>query len=589
MATGDNVSVFYVTERGGLLARRLMGLYPGLAKAKFTKKVVQDAWIEGGALVFIMAAAIVVRTLAPLIKDKRSDPAVIVLDELGRHVISLLGGHLGGANRKAREIARFLRTEAVVTTGSDVNGLTPIDLWARDNGLVIDDPGALPHAGVQLINGGRLNVYSDIEISLPPDFVRVSDPESAQVFITCRKDIVPKGGLYLRPKKLVVGIGFNRGTSAEEIDDAVKKALDRNKLSFLSVFAVATIDIKKDEQGIAVFAKKSGLHILSFTARELNGVPGVTPSEAAFQATGAKAVAEPAAALGAGSETILVRKEKRGNVTVAVAVSEWPANGEKAGRQEGHERGRGRICVVGIGPGNAEFITPHARKAILDADVVVGYHAYMDLIRDLVTDKKTFATGMTQEVARCRKAVEIACEGQAVAMVCGGDPGIYAMAGLVFEVLREKDGPHELPAVEIIPGVSAMNACAARLGAPLMHDFASVSLSDRLTPWNLIEKRLDAAAMAGFVIVLYNPKSRGRAGHIEKAREIVLRHRAPETPVGIVRGAMRTDEGVVVTDLKSMADHDIDMHTTVIIGNSQTFRWGEWMITPRGYEGKLKS
>jgi precorrin-3B C17-methyltransferase len=196
---------------------------------------------------------------------------------------------------------------------------------------------------------------------------------------------------------------------------------------------------------------------------------------------------------------------------------------------------------------------------------------------------------MTQEVDRCRKAVELALSGKTVSVISGGDPGIYAMAGLVFELLKEQDSGTPLPYVEVIPGISALNACAARLGAPLMHDFASISLSDRLTPWDLIEKRLDAAAMADFVIILYNPKSKGRAGHIARAREIVMKHRPPETPVGIVKGAMREDEKIVLADLGTMVGHEIDMQTTVIIGNSKTFFWNNLMITPRGYENKFKS
>jgi precorrin-3B C17-methyltransferase len=194
---------------------------------------------------------------------------------------------------------------------------------------------------------------------------------------------------------------------------------------------------------------------------------------------------------------------------------------------------------------------------------------------------------MTQEVERAARAIELARQGRTIAVVSGGDPGIYAMAGLVLDLLRKgARGRRPGPVIEVIPGVSALNACAARLGAPLMHDFAAVSLSDRLTPWETIEGRLNAAAVADFVIALYNPKSRGRPTHIRKARQIIMRHRAPETPVGIVRGAMRADEVVILTDLAHMPFDEIDMQTTVIVGNSKTFVWEHLMITPRGYEGK---
>jgi len=258
---------------------------------------------------------------------------------------------------------------------------------------------------------------------------------------------------------------------------------------------------------------------------------------------------------------------------------------------------KGKIFVVGTGPGSLEHITPAARKAIEQADVIVGYGTYLDLIKELLQGKEVVSTGMTQEVDRCRRAVELAREGKIVAMICGGDPGVYAMAGLVFEILKGQESgeqknselrtPHSELTVEVLPGISALNAAASRLGAPLMHDFACISLSDRLTPWDMIEKRLHAAADADFVIVLYNPRSKGRAGHLGKARDIILKHRKASTIVGIVKGAMREHETVIVTDLARMQESDVDMQTTVIIGNSKTFAWNNLMITPRGYENKF--
>lgn len=223
------------------------------------------------------------------------------------------------------------------------------------------------------------------------------------------------------------------------------------------------------------------------------------------------------------------------------------------------------------------------------------------MIQDLIRDKEVMSSGMRQEVDRCAKAVELAQQGNTVAVICSGDPGIYAMAGLVFEVLSRQQSavsgqlvganccsPFPSVNVEIIPGIPALSACASRLGAPLMHDFASISLSDLLTPWELIEKRLEAAASADFVIVIYNPKSKGRPDNIKKARDIILKFRSPDTPAGIVKGATRENESVVITDLKNMLDNEIDMQSTVIIGNSNTFTWQDRMVTPRGYSKKYK-
>jgi len=387
-----------------------------------------------------------------------------------------------------------------------------------------------------------------------------------------------KGQVYLRPKNLIIGIGCNSGTSVDEIEDAVINILKENNLSSLSICSIATIDKKGDEPGLIAFARKYSFEMNTFTPDELNAVKGILRSESVFKATGANAVAEPAALLASGTDKLLIPKQKIRNVTIAVA-------------EHRAQNIQGKIYIVGTGPGSIEHITPYARNAIKNSDVIVGYGTYIDLIQELIKDKKVISTGMTQEIDRCKRSVELALAGKIVSVVSGGDPGIYGMAGLVFEILRtqtqENKNLSEIN-IEVIPGVSALNACAARLGAPLMHDFAVISLSDRLTPWKLIEKRLEAASISDFIIVLYNPRSIGRQEHINKAKDIILKYRYPETPVGIVKAAMRDNEEIVVTNLKDMLDHDIDMQATVIIGNSQTFTWNNWMITLRGYENKFK-
>lgn len=591
-------TIIYITDNGRRVAERLKSLLPDAEIARYSPAGVEDLWRRNEALVFIMASGIVVRTIAPLLKDKRTDPAVVVLDEAGKHAISLVGGHLGGANDLAREVAAHLGGEAVITTASDVNNLPSIDLWARDNNLVIENWDVLPLVATSYLNNGGLRVYCDIPLELPPEFLRMADPRFADAIITNSRDVYAgsprctitgegcstgacrvKGQLTLRPVNLVTGIGCNSGTSLDEIENAVQRTLDEHDLVFLSLHSLATIDIKGSEPGLRGFAEKYGLALHTYSRSDLNAVPGVARSEAAFKATGAYGVSEPAALLAAGADKLLVPKQKKGNVTVAVAKMDIMTNVQDI---------RGKIYVVGTGPGSLDHITPAARTAIERSQVIVGYGTYLDLIKELLRDKEIVSTGMTQEVERCRKAVDIAREGKAVAIISGGDPGVYAMAGLVFELLRADAEKNEIPpAVEVLPGISALNAGASRLGAPLMHDFACVSLSDRLTSWEMIEKRLDAAAAADFVIVLYNPRSKGRAGHLSRAREIILKHRGPKTAVGLVKGAMREQEKIIVTDLVNMRDSDVDMQTTVIIGNTKTFVWNDLMITPRGYENKF--
>ncbi len=613
-------AIIYITDNGLSLAQRLKTLSPDVEIVKFAPGVVTELWSKYEALVFIMASGIVVRTIAPLLKDKKTDPAVVLLDEAGKFVVSLAGGHLGGANELAREISQFLGGEAVITTASDVNGLPSIDLWARDHDLIIENWHDLPQVGTRYVNNGALRIYSDIPFAFPDEFLKVADPRFADAIISNRRDVYAgsprctitgegcstdacrvKGQVYLRPMNLVIGIGCNGGTSGDEIEAAVRGALEEHNLVFSSIGSLATISIKANEPGLKLFAEKYGFPLRSFSPEELNRVEGTVRSDTVFRATGAHGVAEPAALLAAGADRLLVPKQKKGNVTVAVAETKKVQSTEfrvQSNKEAKAETKKGKIYVVGTGPGSLEHITPAAQEAIRKSDVIVGYGTYLDLITELLKGKEVLSTGMTQEVDRCRKAVELARGGKTVAVISGGDPGVYAMAGLVFEILRSQEsgdknrppapGPwtHDV-SVEVIPGISALNASASRLGAPLMHDFACISLSDRLTPWEVIEKRLEAAATADFVIVLYNPRSKGRAGHIGRAREIILKHRGPATVVGIVKGAMREHESVIVTDLENMKDSDIDMQTTVIIGNSKTFVWNHLMVTPRGYENKF--
>lgn len=248
---------------------------------------------------------------------------------------------------------------------------------------------------------------------------------------------------------------------------------------------------------------------------------------------------------------------------------------------------RGKIYVVGFGPGDREHITLRAAKALREAHLVVGYSTYIGLVRDLIEDKEIVETGMTEEVDRAVAVVDRASRGETVAVVSSGDAGIYGMAGLVYDVLRERGwAPGESPDVEVVPGVTALSSVASLLGAPVMHDFCGISLSDLLTPWETIEARIEAAARADFVIGLYNPKSGRRTWQIGRTREILLQHRDPKTPVGIVKSGYRPGQQVVRTDLEHMCDHEIGMLTTLIIGNSQTYWLGDRMVTPRGYQKK---
>ncbi len=250
---------------------------------------------------------------------------------------------------------------------------------------------------------------------------------------------------------------------------------------------------------------------------------------------------------------------------------------------------KGKILLVGIGPGAEEHMTFRARAAIAEADVVVGYSTYIKLVEDLLDGKLVVRKGMTEEIDRCVEAYEQARQGKVVALISSGDAGIYGMAGPTYEVLLQSGWtPGDGVDVEVVPGATALTACAALVGAPLTHDFCSISLSDLLTPWPVIARRLESAARADFVVALYNPKSGRRTGQIVEAQRILLQYRAATTPVALVKSAYRDLQSVQFTTLDRMAEHKIGMLTTVLIGNSSTYLRENLMITPRGYANKYQ-
>ena len=250
---------------------------------------------------------------------------------------------------------------------------------------------------------------------------------------------------------------------------------------------------------------------------------------------------------------------------------------------------KGKIMLVGIGPGSHDHMTHRARAAIAESDVVVGYTTYIKLVADLLEGKEVIRKGMTEELDRAVNALARAREGKKVALISSGDAGVYGMAGPTYEVLFQAGWtPESGVEVEVVPGASAINACAALVGAPLTHDFCSISLSDLLTPWPVIARRLDAVAAADFVVALYNPKSGRRTQQSVPAQQLFLRHRKPDTPVAVVKSAYRRRERIEFTTLDRMSDCDIGMLTTVLIGNSNTFIRHGLMVTPRGYANKYE-
>lgn len=327
----NRTTVFYITGSGLKVAQKIKNNFPEAELIKYDAKLFADKWPTVKNIICIMATGIVVRAVAPLIKDKKIDPAIVVLDETGRFVISLLSGHLGGANELAKKVAGVLGAEAVITTASDVQGKTALDLWAKEKDLYVEDFEKLKKISARIVNGKQIKLKIDGAVNagtIPEEFIPAVSIKEADVIISHR--LIKSRALFLRPKSLCVGIGCNHGTSKEEIGKELKGVFIKEKLSYHSVRGLATIDIKRDEEGLIEFARDNGFIIEFFTKDELNKAISayhIKGSEAVKAATGAAAVAEPAAILSAkkvcGNIRLIKPKVKRGNVTLAIAEAEF--------------------------------------------------------------------------------------------------------------------------------------------------------------------------------------------------------------------------------------------------------------------------
>jgi cobalt-precorrin 5A hydrolase / precorrin-3B C17-methyltransferase len=522
-----------------------------------------DAWAGSDVVVCFLATGATVRLIAPLLADKHTDPGVVCVDEAGRFAVALTGGHDGGANDAARRIAALVGAEPVVTTATDSAGFPPLDGFGADLGFRLADPAPVARVTRAMLDGAGATVVADASWPVPP-LPEGADP--VRLVVSDRVDA--KGDLVYRPPSLVVGVGASRGVTAEAVAAVVDAALAAGGLDPSAVRALATVDVKADEAGILALAADRGWPVLTFPAAELAGETVPTPSEVVRAAVGTPSVAEAAAlraARDAGRDaSLVVAKQITPTATAAVA----------------RLVPRGRLTIVGIGPGAEDLRTPRATAALRRASVVVGLDQYVDQVRHLLSPgARIVASALGEESKRAREAVELATEGHAVALIGSGDAGLYAMASPALELAGADVD------VEAVPGVTAALAASALLGAPLGHDHASVSLSDLHTPWPVIVDRLRAVAGADLVACLYNPRSKARTAQFAEALAILGEHRPPETPVGVVRDASRPGQRVHLTTLAEVtADPSIvDMRSVVLIGSRRTRLVAGRMVTPREY------
>ena len=546
---------------------------------------------EGRPIIAFAASGIVIRALAPVLGDKHDEPPVLAISPDGRSVVPLLGGH-GGANALARRAAAVLDGHAALTTAGEAS-----------LGVALDDPSAgwtlaagdAKAAMAALLAGAGLNVDPRLGWPAVRSLARARRGALAQnaiVTLVCRDLAGPAAGpleLVYRPRRYALGVGCERGASVGELADLVRDVLAEADVGPGSIALVSSLDLKADERAVEELARALGVparfhpaHVLEAETARL-----ATPSEVVFAEVGCHGVAEGAALVSTGPDgELVVPKRKGARTTAALARAPEPIDANSIGRA------RGSLRVVGIGPGSPEWRSPEATRALRGATDWVGYSLYLDLVAELGERRRhDFPLGAEED--RVRFALELAGEGRDVALVCSGDAGIYAMASLAMELVDrgEVSDAARRVALAVCPGISALQAAAARIGAPLGHDFCTISLSDLLTPWPDIERRIRAAAEGDFVIAFYNPVSKRRRTQLAHAKTVLLRHRPPGTPVVLATNLGRDAERVRVVSLNELDVDDVDMLTVVLVGSTNTkrFRTGDGrdrVYTPRGYDAK---
>ena len=562
--------------------------------------LLQSQWGRAQGFVVVGACGLVTRLIAPLLQGKNQDPAVVVVDPHGAFAIPLLGGHAAGAEALSQGVAALLGGQAVLTGSSGSQGRLALDAFGKSWGWrrsATGDWNALMQKaaagqrtglGVKQTNGTQL--WRGLAAAAASGLVSGNGDQTTVLATGPGQSngadltigITRGEGCRWHPPSLWLGLGCERGTSQELIARLVDQELDRLGLAPEAIAGMASIDRKSDEQAFLALAQERGWAQQWMPAATLNAIAVPNPSDAVAAEMGTASVAEAAALVAAGpgarlllDKTIARAQDgEQGAATLAIATSaeQWAPQA-------------GQLHLVGSGPGRLDLLTPDARRALAEATVWVGYGLYLDLLEPLRRPDQLRCDGrLTEERARCAQALGLANQGLNVALVSSGDSGIYAMAGLALELWLSQS-PGQRPSFEVHPGISALQLAAARAGAPLMHDFCTISLSDRLTPWEVIEKRLEAAAAGDFVVAIYNPRSKGRDWQLARAQELLLAGRPGTTPVALARQLGRPEEQVSLHTLGDLPIEQVDMLTLVLVGNSTSRTQDGRMVTPRGYPG----
>ncbi len=561
--TARETAIVILGEGSLATARRIQSALPGacifglagrttgvdIPYSDFGEKL-RELFLDDVPIVALCAAGIVIRTLAPLLQNKRAEPPVLAVAEDGSAVVPLLGG-LRGVNAIAQKIGAALGAVPAITTTGEVRfGAT---LEAPPAGYELRNPADSKRFMSDLLAGNAV-VLSGNAPWLADTHLPFANEGPLSIRVTSEDHEPRARELVFHPRSLAIGLAAGNA----DLPALVLGALARHRLApqAVGVLLAAERDVARAE----IHAVGAALD------RPVRFLPEASTHEALLEATIPARVGKP-----------LID----GPVAIVEAAS--PIVAEKIGRA------RGRLAVVGLGPGKTEWMAPEARRLLATADDIVGYETYVRMAGPFLATQRVHMSDNREELDRARHALSLAALGRAVAVVSSGDPGIFAMATAVMEALHKSDDPAWAGVeITVIPGISAAQGAAARIGAPLGHDFCVLSLSDNLKPWKVIERRLDSAAAADLVLALYNPISRNRPWQLGQALKIIARHRSASTPVIVGRDVGRPDENVRVVALSSLSPSDVDMRTVLIVGSTTTMVFpridgGVWTYTPRTY------
>ncbi|RMR61653.1 precorrin-3B C(17)-methyltransferase [Pseudomonas cichorii] len=562
----QNIPAIVILGNGSLAtARRIQQLYPdalihGLAErvqgadSTYTEfgTTLRQLYQQNTPIIALCASGIVIRTLAPLLLEKGAEPAVLAVAEDGSAVVPLLGG-LGGVNVMAREIAAGLGVAPAITTSGELRFGTC--LLNPPSGYALGDLELGKRFVSDLLSGERVRIEG-----AAPWLAQAQLPEDPHaelaIHVGCAEREPSSNELLIYPRSVLVAVS----ETGSQLADSVRAALHEARVAVQSLACLLAGDAQMADADLHQAAADLGVpvrFVQTETASEMarHAVPQLLPP----------------ISVGEG---------------MALAVARQPLDVQQIGR------GRGRLAVIGLGPGAAEFMVPAVKAELARANDVLGYETYVRMAGPFRPDQVLHCTDNREEMLRARHAFELAAQGRSVVVVSSGDPGVFAMASAVLEALHESTNPQwHAVELEILPGVSASLATAAQAGAPLGHDFCVMSLSDNLKPWDVIEKRLDLASQADLALAFYNPISRSRPWQLGRALEIVRQHRTPETPVTLGRDICRPGQTLRVITLGELTPEQVDMRTMVLIGSSTTCTFArpngeQWVYTPRWYPVK---